>query len=644
MAEGIRLLSAIMFTDLVGYTALMQENEAKAKDIRDIHRKVMQELIPQSQGKILQYFGDGSLSIFGSAIQAVNCAVEIQRALRKESIIPLRIGLHMGDIVYDDEGVYGDSVNIASRIESMSIPGAVLVSGKIYDEIKNHPALPAESIGLFELKNVRLPVEIYAINTEGIVVPKPDEIHGKGSLLMKSIAVLPFVNMSADAENEYFSDGITEEIINALTKVNGLQVTSRTSSFAFKNKMQDLREVGSALGVTTLLEGSVRKHGDKVRITAQLINVSDGYHSWSEVYDRKLEDIFEIQDEISQKIRKKLVESFAGPDNNKLVNPSTGNMEAYNLYLKGRFHYNKFNPEGFKMAIGCFEEAVKIQPDFSMGYSGIAVCYVTLGGFSQLEPGMAFKKARECAEKAIELDGTNSSAYLYLGTIGMFYDWDWDAAAMNFRRSEELTPHSSELYYILSMFEVIKGNFAGALENAAEAYRLDPLSLISINQLAESYTYVNEYEKAAEYFRKALELDPNFRVAIKGLSRTLALMGEYNEAIRMVEAMQRSLGDELKGVTELGIVYALAGMKDKAYECIEKLKLREKRDKDAVLITDFAYMYAAVGDLDNAFSLLDKMFIEKHPSILFIKAFPLLTEIENDPRYHKLIEKLKLNK
>jgi adenylate cyclase len=633
-----------MFTDLVGYTALMQENEAKAKDVRDKHRRVIQELIPASQGKTLQYFGDGTLSIFGSAIQAVNCAVEIQKALRKDSIIPLRIGLHMGDIVYDDEGVYGDSVNVASRIESMSVPGAVLISGKIYDEIKNHPNLPAESIGLFELKNVKRPLEIYAVKATGLVFPKQEEIHGKGSRLMKSIAVLPFVNMSSEAENEYFSDGVSEEIINTLTKVDGLQVTSRTSSFAFKGKLEDIREIGNKLGVATLLEGSVRRSGNKVRITAQLINVSDGYHSWSEVYDRKIEDIFEVQDEIAQKIRNKLVENFTGMGvKEKLVKPPTANMEAYNLFLKGRYHYNKFTPDSFKKAFGFYEEAVKIEPDFSMGYSGMARCYVTLGGFSQLEPNKAFTKAREYAEKAIELDRSNSSAYLDLALIEMFYSWDWKAADMYFKKAEELNPNSSELHYTLSMYENIKGNFDKALENAKEAYRLDPLSLISINQLAESYMNNNDLEKAGEYFIKALDLDPGFRAAINSYARLKALKGEFKEAVEMAEKMQLLLGDELKGVTELGTIYAMAGMTEKAYECIEKLKLREKRG--TVLTVDFAFLYTAIGDLDKAFNYFDRSYNERHASILFIKMLPLMNKkLEHDSRYHELLEKLKLDK
>ncbi|MCP5102733.1 MAG: adenylate/guanylate cyclase domain-containing protein, partial [bacterium] len=279
--EEKRLLAAIMFTDMVGYTALMQENELQARISRDRHRKIQQEASSRHGGKILQYYGDGTLIIFNSAIEAVGCAVDIQTELQKTPPIPLRIGIHTGDIVYDEEGIYGDGVNIASRIEGLSTSGSVLISDKLADEIKNQPGFGFKSLGIFDLKNVKQPVEIFAVTNKGLSIPDAREIETRREEHIKSIAVLPFVNMSSDPENEYFSDGITEELLNALSKTDGLQVTARTSSFAFKGRNLDIREIGRQLGVKTVLEGSVRKAGRKVRITAQLISIADGYHIWS---------------------------------------------------------------------------------------------------------------------------------------------------------------------------------------------------------------------------------------------------------------------------------------------------------------------------------------------------------------------------
>ncbi|MCH6575905.1 MAG: adenylate/guanylate cyclase domain-containing protein, partial [Bacteroidetes bacterium] len=234
-----------------------------------------------------------SLSMFNSGIEAVQCAIEIQNQLFKEPKIPVRVGIHVGDIVKEDDGIYGDGVNIASRIESISVPGAVLISDRLQGELGNQPDIKTKSLGKFQLKNVKRHIEIFAVAAGKIKVPSPGELNSEKVKSVKSIAVLPFVNMSADPENEYFSDGITEEILNALVKVEGLQVTSRTSSFAFKNKILDAREIAKQLNVNTILEGSVRKAGNKVRVTAQLINSADGFHIWSDVYDRKLEGYHE---------------------------------------------------------------------------------------------------------------------------------------------------------------------------------------------------------------------------------------------------------------------------------------------------------------------------------------------------------------
>ena len=312
MGNNNRQLAAVMFTDMVGYTALMQENEEKARSSRDRHRKVLERHIQDNQGTILQYFGDGTLCVFDSAIQAVQCALNIQTELQQEPKIPVRIGLHVGDIVYEDSGVYGDAVNVASRIEALSIPGAVLFSGKVYDDVKNHPKFKSNSLGAFNFKNVKRPIEIYALTNSLLTWPSSDDLKGKVPPSIRSVAVLPFVNMSSDPENEFFSDGMTEELIDAFTRVEGLAVTARTSSFAFKGKNQDIREIGSQLNVDTILEGSVRKAGNRVRVTAQLISTSDGYHLFSETYDRNLEDIFAVQDELALKIANKLYTKMSG--------------------------------------------------------------------------------------------------------------------------------------------------------------------------------------------------------------------------------------------------------------------------------------------------------------------------------------------
>src|SRR4026208_602552 len=331
----MRQLAAILFADMTGYTALMQDNELLARQKRKRFKEVLETAIEKHDGKILQNYGDGSLSIFNSAINSVTCAISIQQQLQLEPKVELRIGIHTGDIVFEDESIFGDGVNLASRIESLAVPGGVFISEKVYDEIKNHENIKARDMGFFELKNVKQPVHLFAIANDGIIVPSRDELKGKTKQPTNRLAVVPFVNMSADPENEYFSDGITEELLNALTKVDGLQVTSRTSAFAFKGKNDDIREIAIKLNVDKILEGSVRKSGNRVRITTQLINAADGYHLWSENYDRNLTDIFEVQDEISGIIANKLRENFvATQQDDVLVKVPNKNIDAYTQYLK----------------------------------------------------------------------------------------------------------------------------------------------------------------------------------------------------------------------------------------------------------------------------------------------------------------------
>src|SRR6266487_1289847 len=379
-----RQLAAIMFTDLEGYTALMQRNEQEAIERRNRHRQVFEKSMADYNGKILQYYGDGTLSIFSSAIHAVNAAVAMQLQFRNAPQVPLRIGIHIGDISIDDSGVYGDGVNLASRIESFAVAGSIFISDKVFDEIKNQSQIDTISMGLFNLKNVSRLVEVFAISTEGIVVPQPNDLKGKTAEPKNKLAVLPFVNMSNDVENEYFSDGIAEELINALTKIDGLQVICRTSSFSFKGKNQDVREIGRTLNVSKLLEGSVRKAGNRVRITAELVNTADGYQLWSETFDRNLNDIFELQDEIAGIIANRMREQMVSKSV-ETPEPSQ-NIEAYQLYLKGLFYFNKGTPADYYKAIQFFDDGLALDPSFANAHAMIASCYSALTSIGNVNP------------------------------------------------------------------------------------------------------------------------------------------------------------------------------------------------------------------------------------------------------------------
>ena len=334
-----RQLAAIMFTDIVGYTAMMQANEQKAVAVIKHYNAALEKYVRKFNGEVLNYYGDGSLCIFSAATDAANCSLVLQKELKTDPVVPLRIGLHIGEVFFEEEKALGDGVNVASRVQSLGQENTILVSGEFYNKIKNNPSFSTISLGQFDFKNVDTPIEVLALSNEGLFIPDRSKMEGKlkkksgkrriitiasliillcatGFLVYKtffsgitepapnkqSIAVLPFLDMSPAKDQEYFSEGMSEELLNLLSKIQDLKVISRTSSFSFKGKNEDVRKIGKDLGVANILEGSIRKSGNTIRITAQLIESKNGTHLWSETYDRELKDVFAVQDEISKMI------------------------------------------------------------------------------------------------------------------------------------------------------------------------------------------------------------------------------------------------------------------------------------------------------------------------------------------------------
>lgn len=643
----VRQLAAIMFADMTGYTAMMQEDEQRAKILRDRQRQTLENFIPGHNGKIIQYFGDGALSIFDSAINAVKSAIEIQNELQKEPKVLLRIGIHSGDIVYDHEGVYGDSVNLASRIEALSVPGAVLISGKVFDEVKNQKEIKTISLGKFSLKNVKERVEVFAITNEGLIIPSPAQVGVKAGS-EKTIAVLPFVNMSADPENEYFSDGISEEILNALTRVEGLQVTARTSSFSFKGKNEDIRQIGSKLGVSTILEGSVRRAGKRIRITAQLINTADGYHVWSETYDSDLEDIFQVQDEISLKILNRLKENFAETKKSEpIIKAPTENLDAYNLYLKGRYHWNKSNPEDIGKAIKNFEEAIRIDPNFALPYCALSYCYSFMGSSGLMPPAEAYPKAKDYTLKAIELDPDHPESHLSLATIKFFHNWDFEGAEASLNKAASLCLNSSLINQVHGWFLIAKGDFNKAIEKMEQAVILDPLSLPLIGNLADAYSFAGRFTEALEQYDKSIEIDPHFRRAFEGKGMLHLALGEYDKAIENLEQYHKLIGHPLKGLSSLGHAYAVAGQKEKALECLAKIDQRAASEPDKVFHMDYAFLYAGLKDHDKAFYYLNKTYEQRMGiaclGMIFCIRYPMLNDLKSDQRFKELTNRMRID-
>src|SRR5688500_12960575 len=434
MTTQSRQLAAIMFTDIVGYTAMMQQNEDKAVAVIKHYNASLEKWVTHFNGQILNYYGDGSLCIFSSATDAVNCSIEIQKELKTEPAVPLRIGLHIGEVFFEDAKALGDGVNVASRVQSIGQENTILVSEEIYDKIKNNTSVIAKSLGYFDFKNVGKPMEVFALTNEGLFVPHRKKMQGKlkrknvekrnlivlFSLILlfiaaffiykkifeknddpgidKSIAVLPFVDMSAGNDQEYFSDGLSEELLNLLSKITELKVIGRTSSFSFKGKNEDLRSIGQKLGVAHILEGSVRKDGNKIRVTAQLIRAIDGSHLWSETYDREMEAIFKLQDEIARAVVKEMKVKLLTAQSRSNV---AGNVEAYNLILQGNYFFDKLDKDNVAKAIDFYNQALSIDSTDARAWAKLANAVSRQSFQNYIDQTTGYEKARHAALKSI---------------------------------------------------------------------------------------------------------------------------------------------------------------------------------------------------------------------------------------------------
>ena len=632
-----------MFSDMFGYTALMQQNEPLAKDKRRRLKEVLETSVAGYNGKILQYYGDGALSIFNSAIDGVNCAVEIQLTLKLEPKVELRIGIHTGDISIEDEAIYGDGVNLASRIESLAVPGSIFISEKVFDEIRNQENLTAREMGYFELKNVIRPVRIFAIENEGVVVPAREALKGKTKEPTNRLAVLPFVNMSADPENEYFSDGITEELLNAFTKVDGLQVTSRTSAFAFKGKNTDIREIGIQLNVDRILEGSVRKAGNRVRISAQLINAADGYHIWSENYDRDLTDIFEVQAEISGIIANKLRENLSAREHEeKLVKVPTQNLEAYTLFLKGLHFHNKVTPNDAKKAIECFEKAITLEPDYAHAYAMAAAGYAFLGATGQMQPNEAFEIVHQYSDKALQLDSSLAAGYSAKGSAYLLYDWKWKQAYESLLKALELHPATTLAHQLLSLYYLSTGRKNEAVTIMEKALQADPISPIVNQYLADAYLNAGRTVDALNQVERLLDIYPNMRVALELKGWCIGIKGDWKRAAEIFEDVHRLIKHPLKGLAPLGYAYAKLGESEKALECIRKIEQRQAEEPGTVLDLDLAMIWWSLGEKDKAFHHLFQCVEKRMGPVAILIDHPMFKEASDDPRYQILKEKLNL--
>ena len=473
-------------------------------------------------------------------------------------------------------------------------------------------------------------------------MPSSNNVEEKDKAVVKTIAVLPFTNLSTDPDQEYFADGMAEEIINSLVQIPGLKVSSRTSSFRFKGKKIDIQTIGDELGVGTVLEGSVRKSGNRLRITAQLINVSDGFNLWSNSYERELTDIFQIQDDLSASIVKALQLSLTSDQINSLNTRKITNIEAYNLYLKGRYYWNKRSAEGINKSMEYFQQAIDEDSTYAPAYAGLGDSYLMLGVYGRRRPNESISIAKSFIEKAVRLNNKLAEAYATLGDINIHYDWNLDAAESNLKKAIELNPQYASAYHWYSEVLVLRGEFEKAYKQSQNALEIDPYSLIINAQLGEHYQRGKEYKKAIDQLQKTIEYDSTFAYAYYVLGIVYVALKDFNRAVyNLRKANSLALGDT-RILSALGFAEDFNGNNDEALHI--KNELFERLGHQYVSSYDLAVITLGFGDEEQALKYLNQAYNEHGPWMPFLALSPLFDPLEKYPEFHTIIKKIGIQK
>lgn len=665
-----RQLAAILFADVVGYTKLMQHDETAALDKLHHFKKELNEKIAVAGGQIIQYYGDGCLAIFNQPTAALTCAKLLQELFRERHKIPVRIGIHLGEFIVEDGNIYGDSVNIASRIQSMSVPGGVLFSDAIRQQVRNKPEFAFKSLGMFEFKNVDEPMEVFALSNEGFPVPLASELQGKFKTLPlakpglikkirlaaavlavtglgltgyvlyknasvsgsdKSVAVLAFTDMSPDKSQEYLGDGLAEDIITSLSKIRDLKVIARTSSFQFKGKNTDLREIGEKLDVAAVLEGSVQKSGDKIRVTAQLIDARDGAHIWSHKWDREYSDIFLIQDEIAASISEKLKVTLLrqpGRTDTK-VNP-----EAYEMYLQARQLSVLGRPLNQAKAKELLLKSMKLDSTYSGSYAFLSIILNRLANTFPPADSLAKKlmtdSIRILAERAIRLDPEASLGYLAMANV-YSREYNWIEVERMVRKAYELNPGVTEISR-LNSFLVNHGDEEEALQLVKKALLVDPLS----PEIRTNHLYIlmrmQRFDEAIRTGNRYLQLDSNNIDLWTILAYPYIGKKEYRKALECWARQHESYGNK-----ELANIYRTADFKTAISTWIEQSKTNKVMFPNHMTR---AVAYALIQDKENTLKYIDSAFQAKENGLAPLKTYWLFDFVRQDPRFVELIRKL----
>jgi TolB-like protein/Flp pilus assembly protein TadD len=628
-----------MFTDIQGYTAMTQRDEASAMKTLRTYRALVSPVLSKHSGREVKTMGDGSLVEFGSALEATECAIDMQKVLHEynqtsHAQLPVRIGIHVGDVIHSGGDVYGDAVNIASRIEPLAKGGGVCISGQVYFQVRNKIPYGANKVETVEMKNVSYPTEVYALELPW----GREEFETPETPRRQRFAVLPFANISPDPSDEYFADGLTEELITVLSKVKGLEVIARTSVLRYKDSGKQVATIGNELKVGSVLEGSVRKAGNRIRVTAQLIDATNESHMWAETYDRQLDDIFAVQSDIAGKVSEALrLELTAPKDWNQ---GAAQNLEAYTLLLKGRFGSTKLDKDSLLKAIDLYGKAIAIQPDYAAAYAASAQAWLILGFFEFVDPQVAFPKAKEQALKAMELDNKTADGHVAMGRLLRMFEWKFVEADKELKRATELEPNLATAHAFRAQGLIPLERMDEATAEAKRALELDPFSVTTSQILGTIYLYSDRADEAIELYSRALELDPDSPFPLGNLGLCYVRKGMVEKGLPLVERAVRISATNPSAKSDLAYAYGKAGrMEDVRKILAELLEMHEKSKRAAPAI---AGVYATLGENDKAFEWLDKAIEEHSPYLSAFKLDFVYGPLRSDPRYAEVVRRIGL--
>ena len=667
-----RQLAAIIFCDIVGYTAMMQADEKQAISTLNRFRSTLEEMVPVNHGRIIQYYGDGCLVMFKSAVNAVGFASNLQIMMQEDPQIPLRMGIHVGEVVFADDKAFGDGVNLASRIESLGQPGAVLFSKRVLEEIRNHPEYAYKSLGHFNFKNVTNSTEVFALTNSGLVVPKHHQLKGKlspvknrskiivailvsilvmaayGAFLFgfkktpekakaisaaaaeeinKAIAVLPFVDMTADKDQEYFGDGLAEEVLNLLAQVPELDVISRSSSFSFKDERLDMPTLGQSLGVEYILEGSIRKDGSTRRVTAQLIHVHSDKHLWSQTYDTELKDVFAVQDRIAISVAQALKLTLLDSPPPKIPDP-----QAYNLHLQAKHLFSQGNSQALKKAEELIKQSMVIDSTYAPSWGILGKIYGREANTGARPAEEGHQLAKESLAKALAIDATYVPAYLDLASSAIYYDWDFQLAAEYLEKAETIDPKNDGVIALSSNLSFCLGHLDESIRQSKEVIVRDPVYAKNYLDLGYTYLFAKRFEEAEASTREALILSPDYLGGHYLLSLILLQKGELDAA---QTAAEKEAFDILEWQAQ-SLVHFAQNKPEASDSMLQKI---QSKYADAAAF-QVAQVYGYRNELDQAFHWLERAYDNRDGGLLHMKSDLLLESLHRDDRWQAFLEKM----